>query len=87
MAEVKERTPEELEKITNEMDPNTFAAAIINSKFWEWAQNPDSAGSRETKEILLKKFNIKDSPLLHSMIAFHAGVDAGLDIAKVLSKQ
>lgn len=76
-------TPEEWAKIVNEMDPEMFALAIFCEKFWEWAQNPDKAVERKTKTILADKYKIKEnSHLVMMMIAYIAGAEAGMDLAK-----
>ena len=79
----KEMTEEEVAKIVNAMDPEMFALAIFCERFWEWAQNPDKSIEKNTKAILAKKYKIKENcNLMMMMLAYIAGAEAAMDIAK-----
>lgn len=76
---------EEWAEIVNKMDPDIFATAIICEKFWEWAKDPDKTTAEKLKNLLAKKYNIKENcELMMMMIAFIAGADAGSDIAAAI---
>lgn len=83
MKKTKAMTPAEWTKYISEMDPEMFALAIFCEKFWEWEKDPDKVVERKTKAVLAEKYKIKEnSPLVMMMIAYIAGAEAGMDIAK-----